>query len=91
MEQVTTAGNSRVRTVHIKADGNQLEANREYTLRITATDTAAPSGATQAANAEVKVKVGERPPQFMEQRYDVQFQEDNNVGQVLVCCKFVML
>ena len=85
VENVASSENSRIKTVHIKATGNQLEANREYTLRIKATDTAAPVG-TQEANAEVRVKVGQLPPQFMEQRYDVQVQEDNRVGQVYVFC-----
>ena len=65
----------------VRTTGSPLTADEEYNLQVLATDQNAPQGLMQRASAIVRIKAGERPPQFMEQSYSVTFQEMNNVDQ----------
>ena len=60
--------------------GNQqITANQELRVIVTATDLAAP---TQITSAEVLIRAGTRLPQFYESSYTIEFQESNAINQL---------
>ncbi|XP_033125265.1 neural-cadherin-like [Anneissia japonica] len=67
-----------------KQPGASFEDNKEYTLTVTAYEK---SDMSMGNSADVKVKVGERPPQFTSDSYTLTVSEDTSVPVNLITVK----